>query len=55
MNQHAEIGLTEEVVRPFARLTAQLITQDELKKVGMDVTEASRSSVITWWVNKYLL
>lgn len=55
MNQLAEIGLTEEVVRPFARMTAQVITQDELQKVGEEVTQASRSSVITWWVGNIRL
>jgi hypothetical protein len=55
MKELAEIGLTEEAVRPFARMTAQLITQDELQKVGLEVTDASRSSVITWWINNHLL
>ena len=55
MNQLAEIGLTEEAVRPFARVTAQLITQDELQRLGVEVTDGSRSSAITFWFHNILL
>jgi hypothetical protein len=55
MKQLTEIGLTEEVVRPFARVTAHLMTQDELQGLGCDVTSVSSSDVWTFWFQNKLL
>ena len=54
MKQLTEIGLTEEVVRPFARMTAHLITQDELQKLGRDVKDGSKNTFWTF-VNHFQL
>lgn len=47
MQEQNESGIVTEVVRPFARQTARLITQDELQKFGLDVGQTNYQSVFT--------